>query len=96
MKNEFIEINDLGKTAYGTIIYKVYQTGEEIYRYEFYLSSENDTTTLFQAYLKDIPYESLKLLLQETEDTIKLKSNRELGEHVKVLDDKTFILTEKN
>ena len=94
-RNDFTETKDLGKTTKGNIIYKLYQTGDKIYRYEFYLTGQSDTTTLFQGYLKDVPYQSVRFLLQESEDTIKLKSNRELGQQLKVLDHRTFILTRK-
>jgi hypothetical protein len=93
--DNFIEAKDVGKTTVGNVVYKIYQTGVDNYRYEFYLVSGVDTTQLFESHLSDATYTHIRLLIQENGDTIKLKSNWSLGQQLKTVDKKVFILTKK-
>ena len=94
-QNDFVEKRDLGKTTRGTILYKLYQTGIDNYRYEFYSVDDNDTTDLFQTYLNDATYEGIRFIVQETGDTTKIKSTRDLGQLTKKIGGRIFILQEK-
>jgi hypothetical protein len=91
-QNDFIEGKDLGKTTKGTIHYKLFQTGVDNYRYEFYSVDGNDTTDLFQTYLNDATYKGIRFIVQETKDTIQIKSTRDLGQLTKKIEDRIFIL----
>lgn len=94
-QNDFIEDKDLGKTTKGTIIYRLYQTGIDNYRYEFYSVDNSDTIDIFQTYLNDATYKGLRFIVQEIKDTIKIKSNRDLGQLTKEVSDRIFTCKEK-
>lgn len=95
-QNDLIELKDIGKTTKGTTIgYKLFQTGVDNYRYEFYSVDDNDTIDLFRTHLNDATYKGVRFLVQESEDTIKIKSSRNLGDFTKKVNDNIFILQKK-
>jgi hypothetical protein len=94
-QNDLVEEDHLGKTTKGTIFYRIYQTGIDNYRYEFYCVNNNDTTDLFQTYLNDATYKGIRFIVQETRDTIKIKSTRDLGQLTKKIEDRVFIFQKK-
>ncbi len=94
-QNDLIEVKELSRTTSGTIIYKLYQTGIDNYRYEFYLANNADTTDIFQTYLNDATHRQIKFLVLESNDTVKIKSNRNLGQQTKDLRNQVFTLSEK-
>ena len=94
-QNDFVEERDLGKTTKGTILYKLYQTGTDNYRYEFYSVDHMDTTDPFQTYLNDATYKGIRFIVQETGDTIRIKSTRDLGQFTKTIEGRIFIFLKK-
>lgn len=94
-QNDLIVSEDLGQTTKGTIIYKLYQTGIDNYRYEFYLVDSGDSVDIFQSYLNDATYKGLKFIVRETKDTVKIKSTRDLGQVAKKIGDRMFVLQRK-
>jgi len=58
------------------IVYLVYQTGIDNYRYELYVQNFKDTTKLFDFYLNDASYKNVSLQMEICNDTlIILRSN---------------------
>ncbi|WP_276373716.1 hypothetical protein [Chryseolinea sp. H1M3-3] len=94
-QNELIESKNLGLTTSGNVVYDLYQTGPDNYRYEFSIVDKGDSAALFTAYLNDASFESVELYLLEQNDTIKIRHNRSLGEHTKLNKDKVYQLTRK-
>lgn len=94
-QNDFIETKVLGKTTHGTIVYKLYQTGIDNYRYEFCLVDKVDTADIFETYLNDATYHNIKFIVLENNDTTKIKSNRDIWHVSKKIDDHVFTLLEK-
>jgi hypothetical protein len=93
-QNDFIEVKELGKTTRGTIVYKLYQTGIDNYRYEFHLADKSDTTDIFELYLNDATYHNVKFIVLETSDTISIKSNRDIWHFSKKIGDHVFSILE--
>jgi len=75
-----------------TIAYKLYQTGIDNYRYEFYIVQEIDTFKLFDAFLNDATYKNVKFEIVEKKDTIFIYSNYNLGEIEKQIEELNFKL----
>ena len=94
-QNELIESKNVGLTTSGNVVYKVYQTGPDNYRYEFLIVDNGDSAALFTAYLNDASFKSVELFILEQNDTIKIKHNRNLGEYTKLSKDKVYLLTRK-
>jgi hypothetical protein len=95
-QNDLTAYEDLGQTTKGIIIYKLYQTGIDNYRYEFYLVDSGDAVDIFQSYLNDATYKGLRFIIQESKDTIKIKSTRDLGQVAKKGTCPRFCLANKN
>jgi hypothetical protein len=59
--------------------YKLYQTGFDNYRYEFYATINSDTTKLFNSFLNDATYKNARFNTQINLDTIIIDCNFNLG-----------------
>ena len=57
--------------------------------------NNKDTTDLFQTYLNDGTYKGIRFIVQETRDTIKIKSTRDLGQLTKKIDGRIFLFLKK-
>ncbi|MBI3221219.1 MAG: hypothetical protein HYZ44_17045 [Bacteroidetes bacterium] len=94
-QNDFIESKEVGKTNHGTIVYKLYQTGIDSYRYEFCLVDKVDTTDIFETHLNEATYHNIRFIVVENGDTTKIKSNRDFWHLSKNIGDHVFTLLEK-
>lgn len=93
-QNDLMEQKTLSNIDDGAILFKQYQTGIDNYRFEFYHVNKDtgDTIKLFESYLNDAVYNNLKFIVKESEDTIKIKSNKDLGYLTEKIADRVFVL----
>lgn len=68
-----------------SIGYRLYQTGFDNFRYEFYSIQKSDTLELFKTYLNDATYKNVRFEMLEQRDTICIYSNFNLGEAEKII-----------
>ena len=91
-QNDFIErekITEIGKMI---LIYDLYQTGIDNYRYEFKLIAGQDTTHLFESYLNDATANNSQFSIEKGHNEIRLKINKPIGIQEKEASGITFKL----
>jgi hypothetical protein len=93
-QNDFVKNEKIGLEIHKNISlgYKLYQTGFDNFRYEFYLVQVTDTVDLFETYLNDATYKNVTFKIEEKYDSILIYSNYNLGEIEKKIDNINFKL----
>lgn len=91
-QNDFVKNEKIGLEIHKNISlgYKLYQTGFDNFRYEFYLVQVTDTIDLFETYLNDAAYKNVTFKIEEKYDSILIYSNYNLGEIEKKIDTINF------
>jgi hypothetical protein len=82
----------VGEIEGKNIVYDIYQTGIDNYRYEIYILGYRDTTRLFLAYLNDAIADNSQFDLHVTNSKIEIKCNKSIGYQEKLINGKTFVL----
>lgn len=74
------------------LVYYLYHTGTDNYRYEFKIIENQDTTDLFISYLNDATAKNSTFIINEENKKINIKSNKSLGRQKNEALGGTFIL----
>ncbi|MEN7551902.1 hypothetical protein AAG747_28555 [Rapidithrix thailandica] len=78
----------------GTLYYDLYKTGIDNYKYEFKISTKQDTLDVFEVHLNDATYKNIEFNVKENRDTIFINSNWNLGRYSKLVKNKMVVLKE--
>ena len=79
-QNDFLFDKELIRPDSSIVIaYKLYQTGIDNYRYEFYGISGNDSIKLFDAFLNDATYKTAKFHTDLRNDSVFIDCSMNIG-----------------
>jgi len=88
--------NDIiqGNSKY-SVRYKLYQTGFDNFKYEFYAIKNTDTLVLFNSNLNDASYKKVEFSLEEKNGIVFIFSNYNLGKIEKIQGEFKYVLSYK-
>lgn len=74
-QNDFIISKVISKNTNEQILYDVYQTGIDNYRFEFKAVNHPDTIKLFEYFLNDATYKAMRFKITPSNDTLTIVTN---------------------
>ena len=91
-QNDFIESGKIVGVDDKEMIYNLYQTGHDNYRYEIRLIENQDTLGLFTSYLNDATARNTRFTIQEEGKAVIIKMNKPVADQEKKVNLSTFYL----
>ena len=74
-QNDFVVKETILNEPNEQIFYSVYKTGIDNYRFDFFATSGMETIKLFEYYLNDAVYTTMKFTITKNGNTLKIKTN---------------------
>ena len=74
-QNDFIVSKVISKNTNEQILYDIYQTGIDNYRFEFKAVNKSDTINLFEYFLNDATYKAMRFKNFTSNDTVTIITN---------------------